>query len=77
MTPEALRALVCRDCGRYLPPPSGEWSCKCKDLTLFLCGPAKCDHDWSGPFVEIDGGRSGSATCVKCGARAIDEAMWL
>ena len=51
------------------------------ELTLFMCGPKKCEHDYSGPFVEVKdlvSGKviGGTATCIKCGARAIDEAAW-
>lgn len=43
-------------------------------LTIFMCGPnTKCEHDFSG-WQEIEGG--GTAICSKCGALAIDEAMW-
>ena len=41
--------------------------------TLFLCGPSKCEHDYS-DGVEIEGGWT--AVCVKCGAKAIEEAAW-
>lgn len=49
------------------------------DLTLFTCGPSKCEHDYSGwqEWTDPDGCRIGSALCVKCGAAAIDEAAWL
>jgi hypothetical protein len=52
------------------------------DLTLFICGPKRCEHDFSGPFVEVRNlvtGKveGGTAVCMKCGARAIDEGAWL
>ena len=49
------------------------------DLTLFLCGPSKCEHDYSGEEPIEDGERicGSTSVCVKCGARAIDEAAWL
>lgn len=43
------------------------------EVTLFLCGPSKCEHDYSGWLVLPDGG---TAVCSKCGAQAIAEAMW-
>ena len=48
------------------------------DLMLFCCGPSKCEHDYSGwvEFKDEHGGGGGTAVCVKCGSRAIDEAMW-
>ena len=47
-------------------------------LTLFCCGPSKCEHDYSGwvEFKDGNGGGGGTAVCAKCGARAIDEALW-
>lgn len=46
-----------------------------KAITIFVCGPnTKCEHDYSGVVVEIEGGQS--AVCSKCGTLAIDEAMW-
>ena len=44
-----------------------------REITMFLCGPSKCDHDYS-KWEEFEHG--GTAVCVKCGARAIDEAAW-
>jgi hypothetical protein len=43
-------------------------------ITMFMCGPSKCEHDYSGGWVELEQG--GSASCVKCGALAISEAYW-
>lgn len=47
-------------------------------LTLFLCGPSKCEHDYQGMEEVRDSGesRGWTAVCTKCGARAIDEAAW-
>ena len=42
--------------------------------TMFLCGPSKCEHDYS-RYEPMEGG--GTAVCAKCGARAFDEAAWL
>lgn len=46
--------------------------------TLFICGPKKCDHDYSGEEPIEDGERicGSTAVCVKCGARAFEEAAW-
>lgn len=48
-------------------------------LTVFLCGPSKCEHDYSGwQDIVVDGQvRGGTAVCSKCGRSAIDEAAWL
>lgn len=43
-------------------------------LTLFVCGPSKCEHDYAGRR-DFEGG--GTAVCTKCGAEAIAEAAWL
>jgi hypothetical protein len=43
-----------------------------RPLTLFTCFP-KCDHVWDGEPWEGDG--VWTATCSRCGARAIDESM--
>lgn len=48
-------------------------------VTLFRCGPSKCDHDYQGhEDVLNEEGRcvGGTTVCTKCGARAIDEAAW-
>lgn len=49
------------------------------DLTMFMCGPSKCDHDYSGwQPIMIDGKeRGGTAVCSKCGRTAYEEAVWL
>lgn len=47
-------------------------------LTLFECGPSKCEHDYAG-WVEYrapEGGIIGTTVCTKCGAYASEEAMW-
>ena len=65
---KVLRGIV--ECG-VTPPPK---------LTLFLCGPSKCEHDYSGWEPLTENGRDalgGTAVCAKCGARAFDEAAWL
>ena len=49
-----------------------------KPLTMFRCGPSKCDHDYRG-WVEYrnpDGSIVGTTVCAKCGASAFDEARW-
>jgi hypothetical protein len=43
-------------------------------VTIFLCGPSKCEHDYS-RYEQMEGGET--AVCMKCGARAFDEAAWL
>jgi hypothetical protein len=48
--------------------------------TLFECGPIKCEHDYTGSEAVLNerGHVVGATTvCAKCGARAIDEAMWM
>ena len=42
-------------------------------VTIFLCGPSKCEHDYSG-WRDFEGG--GTAVCTKCGAEAFSEAVW-
>jgi len=48
------------------------------DLTLFLCGPSKCVHEYTKDEPIVENGKvvGGTAVCAKCGARANDEAMW-
>jgi hypothetical protein len=48
-------------------------------ITLFVCGPKDCEHDYQGWEYVMKDGRvwGGTAICTKCGALAIDEAMWL
>ena len=53
---------------------------KCGGVTVFRCGPSKCDHDYQGhEDVLNEHGRivGGTTVCTKCGARAIDEAVWV
>lgn len=48
------------------------------ELTLFLCGPSKCEHDYSKrePIV-IDGQERGDTlVCSKCGRSAFEEDQW-
>jgi len=49
-------------------------------VTLFECGPSKCEHDYTGNEAVLnDRGQAvgGTTVCTKCGARAIDEAYWM
>jgi hypothetical protein len=50
-----------------------------KAVTVFICGPSKCEHDYQGREPIEDGERliGETAVCIRCGARAIDEAAWL
>lgn len=43
-------------------------------MTAFVCGTKKCDHVWNGPVVRLENG--GSSSCSKCGALAINVALW-
>jgi hypothetical protein len=47
-------------------------------ITLFECGPKRCEHDYSLWGEIIIEGRvvGGTAFCSKCGASAYDEAQW-
>ena len=49
------------------------------NVTLFLCGPSKCEHDYSGYIpIIIDGQECGSTlVCRKCGCTAFQEDQWL
>lgn len=49
-----------------------------EELTLFLCGPSKCEHDYSAwrEYEAVGGGLIGTRVCSKCGAEAINEALW-
>lgn len=54
--------------------------CALGAMTLFECGPNKCEHDYSGEEAVLnDRGQvvGGTTVCTKCGARAIDEAYWM
>ena len=63
-----------------------------KQVTVFSCGPSSetckcecatggpCEHQWDGPWEEIQGENGvtgGTATCSKCGLRAIDHDLWV
>ena len=56
-------------------------SCNTTDqgVTLFLCGPSKCEHDYSKYEPIIENGRNVGETlvCSKCGRTAFEEAAWL
>lgn len=43
-------------------------------ITAIACGTNRCDHDSDGPWIEE--GNFVTASCSKCGSRAIDRAMW-
>lgn len=47
-------------------------------ITVLLCGPSKCEHDYSGWEDIVEDGRvvGGTAVCSKCGCTAYDEAAW-
>lgn len=51
---------------------------KPEPLTIFMCGPSKCEHDYSKweDIVEDGKVRGGTAVCAKCGTSAIAEAAW-
>jgi hypothetical protein len=46
--------------------------------TVFLCGPRKCEHDYTGwrEYQLPSGAWVGTAVCAKCGAEAYEEAAW-
>lgn len=51
------------------------------ELVIFECGPSKCSHDYdyqNEVMILNEQGKvvGGTVICMKCGARAIDEAMW-
>lgn len=58
--------------------PTGSTDGTGKPVTIFLCGPTRCEHDYSRiEDIVMDGRVCGAtAVCSKCGAAAIDEAMW-
>ena len=72
---------ICTKCGALYEESSEERAnepgrlCRtcAPGVTLFMCGPSHCEHDYSAGEDFMDGG---SAVCVKCGARAIDETGW-
>lgn len=43
-------------------------------ITIFTCGPPKCEHVWDGPGIETE--TSSSATCSKCGVDALTVSLW-
>jgi hypothetical protein len=48
-------------------------------VTLFMCGPSKCEHDYNRyePII-VDGQERGETlVCSKCGRSAFEEAQWL
>lgn len=47
-------------------------------VTVFLCGPSKCDHDYSRsePILVDDRIVGESAVCSKCGRSAFEEGVW-
>lgn len=47
-------------------------------ITLMVCGPSKCEHDYNRFEDVVKDGRvvGGTAVCSKCGVAAIDDAMW-
>lgn len=49
-----------------------------EEITVFMCGPSKCKHDYDGwiEYQNPDGSWTGTAVCSKCGAHAVDEAVW-
>jgi hypothetical protein len=49
-----------------------------EELTLFMCGPSKCEHDYSLYVPIIMDGRECGETlaCAKCGATAFEEDQW-
>ena len=69
---EASSEETANEPGRLCPTCSASGAGR-QTLTLFQCGPSRCKHDYS-LYQIIDGGET--AVCVKCGARAIDEAVW-
>ena len=52
---------------------------KKEPITVFTCGPPKCEHVWDGPGIEWtteNGGGGESATCSKCGVDAMSVSIW-
>lgn len=74
-------AGVCSEC----PTHEARWAAgdrapnNGKALTLFMCGPSHCDHDYSRYEPIIQNGREvgETAVCSKCGRTAFEEAAWL
>lgn len=48
------------------------------EITIFACGPPKCDHEFDGPEVtcDIGFGEMTSVTCSKCGKAAAEICLW-
>lgn len=48
-------------------------------VTLFVCGPSKCEHVYDRYEPIIQDGRTVGETlvCSKCGRTAYEEAQWL
>jgi len=48
------------------------------EITIFHCGPPKCDHEFNGPEVacDIGFGEMTSVTCSKCGRAAAEICLW-
>lgn len=47
------------------------------EITVYVCGPSKCEHQWDGPMVELPNINAESVSCSKCGALAIQEDWWI
>jgi len=47
-------------------------------VTVFVCGPTKCEHDYSGCQDIVEDGKviGETAICAKCGQTAYEEAQW-
>lgn len=62
---------ACSFCGSLPGEP-------CCAGTLFMCGPSKCEHDYTGwiEYQTPEGCHVGSTVCSKCGAVAAEEAYW-
>lgn len=64
--------IVCVGCGQPHESSAIEPLCAaCR--ALFMCGPSEHFYCVEGTAVPD---RGWTAFCIKCGARAIDEAMW-
>ena len=57
-------------------------------LTVHVCGPSRatckcncpesCEHQWDGPWVELENFPGGhSVTCSRCGLPAINHDVWV
>ena len=65
MAEEEISMIICRG------PNSEKCRCNC---------PESCEHEWDGEWViEVDSGGAtlNTATCSRCGMRAIDHALWV